>query len=83
VKSPSEGWSEAILDVLEQHGEPMKLKQLYAGMRSHPVVEPRHLELWTNGQPKYECWIRSELAKLKGQGKVRHAAHATYSFVRR
>ena len=49
-------------------------------MVDHPLVTPYHKEPWKpGGQPRYETWIISILAKLRKEGKITLVERGVYS----
>ena len=73
----TEGWDEAVLEVLRRTGRNTTLQEIYREMEDHPLVTPRHKEYW-GGQPNYQHSIRSSLARLKKRGVVSQVGRAVY-----
>lgn len=77
----SETWEEAILHTMKRlGGKGLPLQKIYKGMETHSLVTPYHGQSWKpDKQARYECWIRSVLARLKKKGLVKQIARAIYS----
>ena len=75
--SEGDTWDEAILRIVRAKAGPISLREIYHEMERHPLVTPHHKEFWDR-QPRYHHWIRSALARLKNDGKVRHIGRSLY-----
>lgn len=73
-------WKEAVLQVIqERNGREITLNEIYEGVKILPVMRVFHEDPWQPGkQPKYECWVRSVLAKLKQERLVTHVSKGIY-----
>jgi hypothetical protein len=72
-----ETWAETLKAIVDR---PMALAEIYSGVRRRRNLTPRDLEPWEGDkQPRYQCWCRSELAKLVKRGEVRHLARGRYA----
>ena len=80
IDGPDKHWSAAILEIVEPHaGCAISLQDIYAQMRTLPLVTSYHLQPWrSGGQPRYQCWIRRCLTDLVRAGKVRRTGTAIY-----
>ena len=70
--SENETWNEAILRIVRAKAGVISLPEIYQEMEQHPLVTPRHRELWDNGQPRYQCAIRRRLTTLCRRSEVRN-----------
>ena len=73
-------WKDAILEVIRRRkGREIKLQEIYKEVLTLPIVTEFHKEPWSPGkQPRYECAIRSLIAKLKKEGLIAHPRKAVY-----
>ena len=74
----SETWNEAILRIVREQAGVISLQEIYQEIEQHPLVTPRHRELWKNGQPNYQCAIRRGLTTLYRRGEVRRVGQGLY-----
>ncbi|MCY4396805.1 MAG: hypothetical protein OXC10_16895 [Rhodospirillaceae bacterium] len=72
-----ETWDEAVLRIVRAKAGPILAREIYQEMERHPLVTPHHREIW-GSQPRYHHWIRSALARLKNDRKVRHVGRSLY-----
>ena len=74
----SETWEAAILRIVRAKNGVIELQEIYEKMEGHPLVTPHHLELWTNGQPIYQCQTRAHLSNIEKRGAVRRVSRGLY-----
>jgi hypothetical protein len=71
-------WEAAILGVMgKRPAHDWTLQEIYAEIARLPLVTPHHRDYW-GSQPNYHHWVRSAIARLKRQHRVRQVARATY-----
>ncbi len=72
-------WEDVVLWVIQKRkGGEITLQEIYKGVSRHPIVTAELRKLWKNGQPLYQCYIRSSLPRLKRKGLIANPRRAVY-----
>ena len=78
----SETWNEATIETVKKKGgKEILLKDIYAGMESHPLITPFHKEVWRSDkqQLRYQNQIRRCLTTLRRNGILVLESRGVYS----
>ena len=77
----TDSWKDAVVaSIRNSRRRVVPLQTIYALMKTHHLVTPYHEQAWAmGGQPRYECWIRSELARLVRDRSVNKVGRGKYS----
>jgi len=72
-------WENVVFGVIQKRkGGEITLQELYKGVSRHPIVTDELRRPWKNGQPLYQCYIRSSLPRLKSKGLIANPRRAVY-----
>jgi hypothetical protein len=64
-------------------GANVALQDIYRVLVKKPFVTKHHKEAWSNGQPRYQCWIREYISKLVKEGIVKWEGRGRYSLIKK
>ena len=75
-------WEEAILKILKRHyPNEVQLQIIYNEIEGYITLTDYYKESWKeNLQPRYQCWIRSYLSKLKKDGLVENTRYGYWRY---
>jgi hypothetical protein len=72
-------WKDAVLKIIRlRRGREVTLQEIYKEILLLPLVTDELKKPWKNGQPKYQCWIRSSLPPLKREGLITNPKRGVY-----
>lgn len=70
--------NEVLKVIRQREGGEITLQEIYEDFSILPLVTDELRKPWKNGQPMYQCYIRSSLPPLKRKGLIAHPKRAVY-----
>lgn len=72
-------WAEVILKILKKHyPDKVQLQIIYGEIAEHESLRDYDKEPWKKGgQPRYQCWIRENLSRLRKAGLVENVGRGS------